>query len=173
MTQTACEDTYAVYKRIRASRHHSILSSALTTYWCLVSLRVTRSSSPSLSHNLPGRCVEYIRGTSSMSFCGRAPACLRTSQAAARKHLPINPTQCTSGLQLKRQAVAAPQHHTRHTVCSAFKEPREELTAEQVEEWERCAATLVGLGVEEEEAEKILKESYGWCVHCFHMILIW
>lgn len=55
----------------------------------------------------------------------------------------------------------APQR-TRHALCNAFKEPKEELSAEQVEEWERCAARLVEMGVEEEEAEKILKESYGW-----------
>lgn len=83
-----------------------------------------------------------------------APHRRTASQADARLH--------RAHPHVVSQAVRPSPHRTRHARCGAFKEPREELSAEQVEEWDRCAARLVGLGVQEEEAEKILKESYGW-----------
>jgi hypothetical protein len=67
-------------------------------------------------------------------------------------------------VQRKNQVVGPSVLRTRPTRCHAFKEPRVELSPEEVEEWDRCAATLVSMGVGgEEEADRILKESYGWC----------
>jgi hypothetical protein len=66
------------------------------------------------------------------------------------------------------QVVGPSIHLPRSTSCHAFKEPREELSPEEVEEWNRCAETLVSMGVGEEAADKILKESFGWCAPTSH-----
>lgn len=87
----------------------------------------------------------------------RAPACRSPSNRVDHRYLvQVRPLG-------QRLGPATSQPRAAHARCKAFKEPREQLSAEEVEEWDRCAARLVDLGIEPEQAESILKESYGWC----------
>jgi hypothetical protein len=40
--------------------------------------------------------------------------------------------------------------------------PRDVLSAELIQEWDKCSAVLQQLGCEESQAEHVLSESFGW-----------
>jgi hypothetical protein len=51
--------------------------------------------------------------------------------------------------------------------CRATKhaEPQEVLTSEQYSQWQSCKDKLIAMGVEKDETERILRESFAWNGH--------
>lgn len=53
-------------------------------------------------------------------------------------------------------------NQARCVLACALKDPRETLSQDQMEQYDSCVEFVSTFGLEESEAEKVVKESFGW-----------